>query len=364
VGRTPDAQKPAAIVVDVGFVNGLGAIRSLGRAGVRVIAVDHRPSALGFRSRFATRVLAPNPLEDEHGFVETLRGLGPGVAFATHDEGLAAIARHRGELELLCPFPRDLEHIQRKRVQLAAARDTPETRFPATGSEAVAAAEELGYPVLIKPSEPVGFRQRYGQQAVICESAADVEDAFARSEPYEPMVQELIPGGDQELYSLGAYLDENLEPLGLFCGRKLRQTPPGIGTARLGEAVWVQEVVDSGLELLRALGCNGLSQVEFKRDPRDGRFKLMEINPRLWQWHTLARACGVDLPLIAYRDQLGEHVEPVRMNGRRRVWALALMPNERPLFPRPPFVEPTLAWDDPKPALVHAARVALRAIRA
>jgi len=171
------------------------------------------------------------------------------------------------------------------------------------------------------------------------------------------MVQDLIPGGDDELYTLGAYLSESLEPLGLFCGRKLVQTPPGIGVARLGEAVWVDEVVDAGLELLRNLGCNGLSQVEFKRDPRDGRFKLMEINPRLWQWHSLAMASGVDLPLIAYRDLTGERVEPVRMNGRRRKWALVLMPNERPLVPRPPFVEPTLAWDDPKPALVHAARV-------
>ena len=125
----------------------------------------------------------------------------------------------------------------------------------------------------------------------------------------------------------------------------------------------MQEVVDAGLALLRRLSCNGISQVEFKRDPRDGRFKLMEINPRLWQWHTLARACGVDLPLIAYRDQIGERVDPVRMNGRRRKWALALMPNERPLLPLPPFVEPTLAWDDPKPALVHAARVALNTIR-
>jgi D-aspartate ligase len=354
---------PPAIVVDVGFVNGLSAIRSLGRAGIRVFAVDHRSSALGLRSRFATKVLAPNPLEDEEGFVAALRGLGAGVVFATHDEGLRAIARHRDELELLCPFPRDLEHVQRKRVQLEAARDSPDTRFPASAAHAVAAAEEIGYPVLVKPSEPVGFRQRYGKQAVVCEAAAEVEEAYGQAEPWEPMVQDLIPGGDDELYTLGAYLSESLVPLGVFCGRKLVQTPPGIGTARLAEAVWVDEVVDAGLELLRALGCNGLSQVEFKRDPRDGRFKLMEINPRLWQWHSLARACGVDLPLIAYRDLTGEPVEPARMNGRRRTWALVLMPNERPLVPRPPFVEPTLAWDDPKPGLVHAARIALRAVR-
>jgi len=124
--------------------------------------------------------------------------------------------------------------------------------------------------------------------------------------------------------------------------------------------VWVDEVVDAGLHLLRALGCNGLSQVEFKRDPRDGKFKLMEVNPRLWQWHSLARASGVDLPLIAYRDLTGERVEAVRMNGGRRKWAILLMPGERPVLPRPPFVEATWSWRDPKPAVVHAVRALRR----
>jgi predicted ATP-grasp superfamily ATP-dependent carboligase len=302
-------------------------------------------------------VLAPSPLEDEEGFVAALRALGPGVVFATHDEGLRAIARHQDELELLCPFPRDLEHVQRKRVQLEAARDIPETRFPASAAEAVAAAEEIGYSVLVKPSEPVGFRQRYGKQAVICETSAEVEEAYAQAEPWEPMVQDLIPGGDDELYTLGAYLSESLEPLGVFCGRKLKQTPPGIGTARLAEAVWVDEVVDSGLQLLRALRCNGLSQVEFKRDPRDGRFKLMEVNPRLWQWHGLAAACGVDIPLIAYRDLTGEAVQPVSTNGAGKRWSIALMPGERPAIPRLPYVDAVFARDDVKPGLVHAARV-------
>ena len=346
-----------AIVVDVGFVNGLAALRSLGAAGVETIAVDHRRSALGFRSRYGRRVLAPSPLDDEEGFVAALRGVGPAVVFPTHDEGLRAIARHRDELEVRCPFPRDVERLQRKRVQLEAAADAPETRFPATAAEARAAADELGYPVLVKPSEPVGFRQAHGVQALRCATAREVEEAFPLVEPFEPMVQELIPGADDTLFTLGAYLSESLEPLGLFCGRKLRQTPPGVGTARVAEAVWVQDVVDAGLELLRALECTGLSQVEFRRDPRDGGFKLMEVNPRLWQWHSLARACGVDLPLLAYRDLAGERVEPVRMNGRRRRWSIALMPHERPAVLRPPFVEATFAWSDPKPALVHAARV-------
>ena len=172
------------------------------------------------------------------------------------------------------------------------------------------------------------------------------------------MVQELVPGGDEELYSFGSYLRADGEPLGLFSGRKLKQMPPVVGTCRVGEAVWVQEVVDAGLRLLNALGFHGISQVEFKRDPRDGRFKLMEVNPRLWQWHGLAAACGVDLPLIAYRDLTGEQVEPVSMNGARRTWSISLMPGERPELQRPPYVDAVFARDDLKPALVHAARVA------
>ena len=68
--------------------------------------------------------------------------------------------------------------------------------------------------------------------------------------------------------------------LGTFCGRKLRQTPPVVGTCRVGEAFWVDEIVEAAFRLLRAISFHGVSQVEFKRDQRDGRFKLMEINPR------------------------------------------------------------------------------------
>ena len=46
--------------------------------------------------------------------------------------------------------------------------------------------------------------------------------------------------------------------------------------------------------------------MEFKRDPRDGRFCLMEVNARHWKWHGLAARCGVNLSLAAYRDAIGD----------------------------------------------------------
>ena len=361
-----------AVVVDVGWVNGLAAIRSLGRAGVPVLALDHRPSALGFRSRYAQPVVCPDP-QDEDAFVAFLAELGesldvPAPVFPTHDEPLNAIARAGDRLRehFLFPFPawETLSRIQSKRSQLEAAGQAgiavPRWVAPGAVEEARAAAEELGYPVLVKPSSTEGFKRRFGRQAFRCENGAEVERAYTEAEEYEPFVQEVVPGGDEALYSLGSYLAEDGEPLGLFCGRKLRQTPPGVGTCRVGEAVWVEEVVDQGLTLLRALEHRGLSQVEFKRDPRDGALKLMEVNPRLWQWHGLAAACGVDLPRIAYEHLTGDRPEPASMNGRRRRWAITFLPGESPAPQRPPYVDAVFARDDLKPALVQARRLLRR----
>ena len=73
-----------ALVVDVGWVNGLAAIRSLGRAGIPVLALDHRSSSLGFRSRYATPVKVPDPAVDEEGFVARVAEIEtPAVVFPT-----------------------------------------------------------------------------------------------------------------------------------------------------------------------------------------------------------------------------------------------------------------------------------------
>ena len=137
------------IVVDVGWVNGLAAIRSLGRAGIQVLAVDHRTSALGFRSRYADPVQVPDPLENEDGFVAAVAELGPGVLFPTHDPPLNALARSRDRLDgFLFPFPSwdRLEAIQDKQHQLEAALRAgvgiPETRYPQTAAEARAARSQ------------------------------------------------------------------------------------------------------------------------------------------------------------------------------------------------------------------------------
>jgi predicted ATP-grasp superfamily ATP-dependent carboligase len=369
------SRRVPAVVADVGWVNGLAAIRALGRAGVPVVALDRHASALGFRSRYALGLVCPDPVEAEESFARLLAAIGdalgrPAPIFPTHDEELGAVARAAPALagRFLFPFPpwETLERIQRKRVQLdeaqAAGVPIPATAYPESAAEALSAAESVGYPVLVKPSDPIGFRRRFRRQAFRCHARADLEQAYADAEPFAPMVQELVPGGDDELYTLGSYIAGDGEALGLFCGRKLRQTPPVVGTCRIGEAVWVPEVVDQGLRLLARLEFHGLSQVEFKRDPRDGRYKLMEVNPRLWQWHGLAATCGVDLVRIAYLDLTGSRPAPVRRHAAGKRWAITLIAGERPAIPRPPYTDAVLALDDLEPALAQLARIARRVI--
>jgi hydroxyethylthiazole kinase len=158
---------PPAVVCEVGWVNGLGAIRSLGRAGVRTVALDHRPWALGFRSRYALPVVAPDPLADQDGFISSLLALAevlgrPAPIFPTHDEHLNALACRRADLgdRFLYPFPSwdVLEPLQSKRHQLATASrlgiGTPATAHPRSLDEAQMGAIRRAVPCAVAAKKP------------------------------------------------------------------------------------------------------------------------------------------------------------------------------------------------------------------
>jgi predicted ATP-grasp superfamily ATP-dependent carboligase len=373
--------RPAALVFECSYVNGLSAIRSLAAIDVPVIALDHRRQALGLRSRLAVPVVCPHPHERPEEFAalvaELCEALPHGaVAFPTHDEYLVAVNRSAPP-SLRLPFgPRELiEPIQAKRFQYDAAARAgvmlPATFHPADEGAAVQAAAMLRYPAVMKPSEGAGFKRRHGIPLVVASTPDELLEAYRLGAEFAPMLQEQIPGGDDTLWTIGSYVDLHGGVPGIFCGRKLLQAPAGVGTCRVGVAEWDDEAVDGARRLLHALGFHGISQVEYKRDPRDGTLRLMEVNARLWQWHSLAAACGVDLVQMAYRDAIGEPVAARTSRGSdgRRWVALVRHVREsrrerlglrRTLAPlRPPFTEPVFSLHDPMPA-VHQLVGALR----
>jgi D-aspartate ligase len=353
-------------------VTALAAIRSLGRAGLRVLVLNDSARAVGLRSRFAEHVACPDPRRDEEGFVAAIEDLagqlpGPVPIFPTSDAYLNAIGHHGERLanSFLFPFPIGdaLRRIQRKSYQVERA---VQLGIPVPRTSRAATAD-FGFPVLVKPSDPVGFVEAFGVKAVHCNSLEEAERAVERAQPFDPLVQEWIPGGDEQLYFLGAHLSSTGEERGVFTGRKLRQIPSGIGTTRVGESIRMPQVEELGLSYLKAIGCHGLSDVEFKLDPRDGELKFMEVNPRLGQWHGLAAAAGVDLPMIAYRDLMGESVPPSRQTDATKRWAMTFLSgsgHERPglggsgpVFAKFPYTDAVFARDDPWPFVVQIGTI-------
>jgi predicted ATP-grasp superfamily ATP-dependent carboligase len=327
---------PPAVVLQSSFANGLGVIRGLAAGGVPVIALDANPRALGFLSTHAAGMLCPEPRADEEAFLIFMERLGRrlpqrAVVFPTHDQYVWAVARNAARLEPWYAIPFSgwdaMQRLADKEEQLRAAWrvdvDTPRTEFVTSRDELRRAADGFEFPAIFKPVESLAFKERFGRPVLEIGSRDELKAVYARVDDCGTlMLQEIIPGGDDALWSVGSYVDARSEPRAVFTGRKLRQHPRAFGTARFAESVWAPELADAALRLLKELGYHGVSQVEFKRDARDGRCKLMEVNARHWLWHGLSTACGVNLSLVAYRDAIGRPIEaPRQAEGRK--WILA-----------------------------------------
>jgi predicted ATP-grasp superfamily ATP-dependent carboligase len=331
------AGTPPAVVVQVGFANGLGVIRDLAREGVPVLALDPDPRAVGLRSRFATGMVCPDPKLDDEAFLVFLEDLGRrlpqrAVVFPTHDESVWPLSRHAERLApwYIVPFSRwdTMARLYDKRQQMEAAWrcgvDTPKTVFVDAASDLDRAADEIGFPAILKPVESLAFKLRFQRHVLEVHDRAGLDEVHATvADCGTLMFQEIVPGGDDALYTVGSYLDAGSRPMAVFTGHKLRQHPPRFGVCRMGVSAWDAGLAEAGVRLLKELGYWGVSQVEFKRDPRDGRYCLMEVNARHWMWHSLATVCGVNLSHVAYADAIGRpYTAPRQIDGPR--WAIAI----------------------------------------
>jgi predicted ATP-grasp superfamily ATP-dependent carboligase len=280
--------------------------------------------------------VCPDPLDDEEAFLLYLEELGArlpqrAVVFPSHDEYVWPLSRHAERLApwFIVPFSRwaVMRRVHDKRAQMEAAWrvgvDTPKTLFVSSGAELAAAGAEIAYPAVLKPVESLAFKLRFQRHIIDIAAPADLQRVYDKVDDLGTlMLQERVPGGEDQLFTVGSYLDADSSPLAVFTGHKLRQYPHAGGSCLAGVSSWDQDLADAALRLLQELRFHGVSQVEFKRDSRDGRYRLMEVNARHWKWHGLATACGVNLSLAAYRDAIGRpFVAPRQRDGVK--WIVA-----------------------------------------
>jgi len=191
----------------------------------------------------------------------------------------------------------------------------PKTFTPSTSDELSELKDELEYPVVIKPRISAGFREKYGTKTFKVWSFKQLTETYRGVSNYSPrpLIQEYIPGGTKNIYSLCTIFDAKHRPLGTFSIRKIRQLIEGVTAC--AESVDIPEIISTSLKILKTLRWIGPAEVEFKKDLRDCEFKLMEINPRPFMWVNLPIKSGLDIPYMWYRIALegeGEEAGEIR----------------------------------------------------
>jgi predicted ATP-grasp superfamily ATP-dependent carboligase len=206
-----------------------------------------------------------------------------------------------------------------------------------------------------------------GRKAHIVRTPEELRRAYAAmgDGPQEVMIQEVIGGRDEQLFTFLAYLNRESVPLAYCVRSKIRQFPVDFGYCTMTVSCHNDAVVEQSLRLLQGIGYSGICGVEFKFDSATGEYKLIEINARPVNTIGIAPACGVDIPYIAFRDLLGEKVEAVttwRAGVRwylltQDFWAVrALRAHGGESFAewlaslRGKHTEAVIAWDDMRPA--------------
>lgn len=384
---------PAVILLD-GEANALSVARSLGRRGVTVSAITS-PEEHVRHSRYCRWLAVESGARDlrEAEWKQFLLGSAAeehrgSILLACSDAALHFIARHR--LDLAERFLLDesnpdaqlcmLDKLATYRSAVAAGVATP--RFWTAGSldEIRAVRDELVFPLIIKPLVSHTFFEHFGRKFVEVQNYEDLIRQFesTRAAGIELMLVEKIPGPDDLLCSYYTYLDQAGQALFHFTKRVVRRFPVSMGTCCYHVTDWIPELCPVALRLFQHVGLRGLANVEFKRDPRDGRLKLIECNARFTAANALVSASGYDLAWLVYCRLTGRP-EPCfgRFLRGRRLW-----------YPRQDFrsflelrrrgemglpqwlwslrhrkMLPFFRWDDPLPSVVNETRHAWRTAR-
>ncbi|MBN1140297.1 MAG: hypothetical protein JXB25_00655 [Deltaproteobacteria bacterium] len=305
--------KPAFVLS--GHTMALGVVRALGMMGVPVVVFYYDDHSMAQVSKYVKdSVKIPHPEQAERRCIEMLirhsEKFGEGILFPVSDEAVAAVSRNKRLLEpfytVACPEWEITRRFLDKRNTYVLAKQhaipAPRTFFPCSEQDLTRFIGGIEFPYLVKPCQSHLFHQRFGKKMFPVATPQQMLEAYrlARSSGLEVMLQEYIPGDDTQVVNYNAYAWEG-RSLVEFTAAHVRNAPPFFGSPRVAVSRDIPEVLKPGRNILKALGFYGYACTEFKKDCRDGIFKLMEVNGRHNLSTLLAVRCGINFPWLHYR---------------------------------------------------------------
>jgi len=324
--RSETTAREGALVLGGGH-GALAIARSLGRRGIPVwiVAGELRVAA---SSRYVKgclpwpAALASQPQAEYLVAMAHRHRLERWALMAGSDTSAELMARHQ---DLLAPAfqlatsPLEVvrDAIDKRRAYALADRvgvEHPHTYYPQDADDLMRL--DIEFPAILKPAVKERWNAFIRAKAWKVRNRDELmrryREALPMIEAASIMVQELIPGGNDNQFSFAALCRDGV-PLASLVARRLRQYPVEFGRcSSLVETLDLPEVETAACRLLAAMRFTGIVEVEFKRDPRDGNLKLLDINPRVWRWISLGHRAGVDFSYLMYWLSRGESVDPVR----------------------------------------------------
>ncbi|MBA3276153.1 MAG: hypothetical protein H0T72_10180 [Chloroflexia bacterium] len=318
--------QPTAFVLNVSLA-GLGAMRSLGRAGIPVKGFDPDVGHVGFSSRYGAAAQCPHPVKEPDLLVEFLleqaRQLDePAILSPASDAFVLFMSRHREDLKdhfrFILPSPDVVEASvdKRKLYELAerAGLSYAATHYPDDMADVHRFKHDLEYPAYIKPYYSHLWQIAFpgAGKGIKVFSAEELVASFERIFPTgnQAMVQSIIAGPASNIRSVRVYIKQGGEVLAAFTNRKIRQFPTEFGRAVLAESIHDPDLCEMGLRFFRDINYRGFGLIEFKRDDRDNVLKVTDLNPRWLKTVNLATDAGIDFPLLHYLDLAGRDPQP------------------------------------------------------
>jgi len=284
-------------------------VRSLGRKGITVDCASNYPDALSFHSRYCSGKYSYSSPSDGGRFVDDVIGLLEKkdyvLPYFTNEETLIPLSKERERVQkhtsLYLPPHETLKLASDKGLLMEFSKKhgipCPMTYKPSSVNEAVEYANQMGYPVVIKPTSSSNARG-----VNYCKNREELKEKWVQVEKEFPntLLQEFIPPGGGAM-GFEALFNDRSELKASFIHKRIREFPITGGPSTLRESVEHPPVKEYGVKLLSLLGWQGVAMVEFRIDPRDGVPKLMEINPRFWGSLALSIASGVDFPYLLFK---------------------------------------------------------------
>lgn len=322
-------------------VGAIGALRTLGQMGVPVYAIDIERRGRVWWSRYCKECFQWDPfnsppeqslkrlLEVSHELKQRA------LLVPTFDEAAVFAAAYYDQLKQAFVYPRQKPQLIRslvsKKETYFLARQcgvpVPDAVWPQSGQQVLDFAKRAQFPVALKAIRGLRLKAHAGVTAFIVRSARDLIELYDRFEDQaQPnlMIQEYIPGTDSCGWGFNGYFNEHSECIVGGTTRRLHQNPVHVGVTSLAVIEHNEAIDDSARSFMAALGYRGMVNLGFRYDARDGRYKLIDVNPRLGSsFRSFVTREGCDILRACYMDLTGQNV-PREESKEGRKWLLEL----------------------------------------